>query len=376
MRQKGEHLAATRRSVLVRSCAALLSLAPSSLALLAGVRPSVSKESSMLLDAQATSPRWSPPSVIPPEDVLDIAIQPLRQQVQLKAQLAVSDAVKETSDIMALSRQMMQAGDAQYARHVAALPLAESRLHWLAWALEPQTDTGLAFLMMRLDAAQRRMFVTAVREAGIPAHESAATMAGLLPAGAVDSSAIALGLRARLEAIATDAGGRTNLKRAIASHLDNDPDARAFIAQARTQLDDETRVYVLFRSMIPHFDGRTDIPTRLAALNALPVPCRVVWLIHTYRSELFNGGVEQVFSNSSGILAPEMAAALRLLALDAHADVMERGLALFPSPYPRDARAWPAGVQEKLYSLGDDLKGEEIDGVLAGYARREGILPA
>jgi hypothetical protein len=343
------------------------------------MRPLSSEANTMstLLDPpNATS--WTPPTVIPAEEVLDLTIQQLRQQEQMKAQLDVANAVPDTDDIIALSRRMMLAGDRRYCEHIAALPKVESRLHWLAWTLEARVDAGLAYLLLRIDAPMRNQLLAALEQAGVVGHAaSVREMLPLLPAEATDYSAIPEERRKALESIAVKAGGPAAGRKAIQDHLESDADAHAYIAAARQALDDETRVYFLFRSMIDHFDRNRTIAGQLAALNALPIPHRVVWLVHVYRSELHNGGIEQNFSNSGGVFAPETAAALRLLGLGAHAAVMEQGLALFPKPYPRDrtSPAWPADISDKLYPLGDDLNGEEIDAILAGYARREGVLP-
>jgi hypothetical protein len=321
---------------------------------------------------------WTPPNVIPSDEVLDLTIQQLRQQVQLKAQLDVSDAVQETSDIISLSRRMMLAGDRRYCDHVAALPKAESRLHWLAWTLEARVDAGLAYLLLRIDTPMRERLLAALAEAGVVGRAAAVReMLPLLPAEATDYSAIPEERRKTLESVAVKAGGPAAGRQAIRDHLESDADAQAFIATARQALDDETRVYFLFRSMIDHFDRDRTVAGQLAALNTLPIPHRVVWLVHVYRSELHNGGIEQNFSNSGGVFAPETAAALRLLGLDAHGAVMEQGIALFPKPFPRDRNspAWPADISDKLYPLGDHLNGEDVDPALAAYARREGVLP-
>jgi hypothetical protein len=333
---------------------------------------------STLMDPRGSVPPWIPPALIPAVDVLDLRMQPLRSEISAEAQVALAGQVKETDDILALSARMMRAGDETYARHVMGLPPVERRLHWLAWTLEPMTDSGLVYLVFRLGPAERRALHEALVEAGMEASSAAVgAMLPLLPAKPAQHADLPEALRKRMEALVTSRGGRGNLMREIDAYLDRDAEAKAFIDRVRGSIDDQTRVYFLFRTMIDHFGNDTQPAKQLARLNALPIPHRVIWLVHVYRSELHNGGIEQNFSNSGGALAPETAAALQLLGLDAHAAVMERGIALFPKPYPRDRNSprWPADISDKLYPLGEGLNGDDIDPALAAYARREGALP-
>jgi hypothetical protein len=333
---------------------------------------------STLLDPRTATPTWPPPSVIPSVDVLDLAMEAARGNRQAKAQLDVAENVRETSDILALSARMMQAGDDDYAAHLGRLPKIEGRLHWLAWTLQPLNDSALAYFVERQSPAGRKALLAALREAQVAGYATA--VAEMLPAlsrRAVVRNGLPAPQRKRHEEIVAAHGGRARLTREIGLHLDGDPEAKAFIDRARSAIDDPTRVYFLFRAMIDHFGNDRGARVQLARLNALPIPHRVIWLLHVYRSELHNGGIEQNFTNSGGALAPETAAALRLLGLDAHAAVMEQGIALFPKPYPRDRDSpeWPADISDKLYPLGDGLNGEEVDPALAAYARREGVLP-
>jgi hypothetical protein len=333
---------------------------------------------STLLDSQIAQPHWTPPASIPSVDVLDLLMQPVRSEVQVKAQVETTSKIKETTEIMALSARMMRAGDESYAIFIEQQPSLKRRLHWLAWTLEPLTDGALAYLVSRLAPAERRALLGALTEAGVTGAAAAvAAMLALLPGKPAQHSDMSADLRNRIEALTMSNGGRPRLRQEIDAYLESDPAAKAVIDRTRQALDAQTRVYFLFRSMIDHFGDARDAKGQLSKLNALPVPCRVVWLVHVYRSELHNGGIEQNFSNSGGALAPETAAALRLVQLDAHAAVMERGIALFPKPFPRDRSApeWPSDISDKLYGLGDGLKAEEVDPALAAYALRAGILP-
>jgi hypothetical protein len=57
---------------------------------------------------------------------------------------------------------------------------------------------------------------------------------------------------------------------------------------------------------------------------------------HWCHSEVTNGGFLQFFNNSTGVLAPEAAKAFRALGLEDCASVIEKAMAYFGKPYPRE----------------------------------------
>jgi Domain of unknown function (DUF4375) len=67
-----------------------------------------------------------------------------------------------------------------------------------------------------------------------------------------------------------------------------------------------------------------------------PEPSRVLFSAHWCQSEVCNGGFEQFFYNSTGILAPEAAEAFRKIGMPQIAVLIEQAMSLFGSNYPRD----------------------------------------
>jgi hypothetical protein len=57
---------------------------------------------------------------------------------------------------------------------------------------------------------------------------------------------------------------------------------------------------------------------------------------HWLCSEVHNGGFDQFFSNSTGVLAPEALEGFRTLGLDDAVLAVTRAMSVFGDPYPRD----------------------------------------
>lgn len=79
--------------------------------------------------------------------------------------------------------------------------------------------------------------------------------------------------------------------------------------------------------------------TFLAKYQAAPEVSRVLFAAHWCQSEVCNGGFGQFFYNSTGVLAPEAAAAFRAVGMRRTADVVERAIKVFKGPYPRERMA-------------------------------------
>ena len=85
----------------------------------------------------------------------------------------------------------------------------------------------------------------------------------------------------------------------------------------------------------------------LAQFNAAPEVSRTLFAAHWCESEICNGGFDQFFSNSTGVLAPEGVQAFRAIGMPATAAVIERAMAAFGPRYPRD-RAERQGALEAI----------------------------
>lgn len=119
-------------------------------------------------------------------------------------------------------------------------------------------------------------------------------------------------------------------------------------------------------------------------LRAWPRPYQVLCLLDQFNEEMLNGSVHQFFYNSTGALAPEVAVALREVGLPKHAAAVERGIAMFRPPYPRDTNRRRAdyfihdgttAFDEALEALTGDVDDGAIPTAMLALAKREGILP-
>lgn len=74
----------------------------------------------------------------------------------------------------------------------------------------------------------------------------------------------------------------------------------------------------------------------LGQYNSSPEASRILFAAHWCQSEINNGGFEQFFSNSTGVLAPEGVQAFRAIGMPQTAALIEQAMATFGSNYPRD----------------------------------------
>ena len=319
---------------------------------------------------------------IPSELVLDLHFSPLRERQQhavLHAGVRDAPSLRDTQAVVHHASGAMQAAAAGYACFVEALPRLEARLHWLAFALLPQLPDSVVVHVARMKPEARQCLLMALSQAGIDDYALALSrIMPLLPDHATDLAQLSDAQHDRIIEIVAETVDLGLYPTKLRAYLEQDTEARGFIDQTRRAMDDGQRLQALWRVLWPHFrEHRDDAAFQLSALQALPQPYRVVWLVETHRFELSSGSFSRVFSNPDAIFAPETADALRLLKLDAHATALERGLALFPTPYPRnpDFTIWPEGLSPALSALGGALDPHEITPALLKYARRKRILP-
>jgi hypothetical protein len=113
--------------------------------------------------------------------------------------------------------------------------------------------------------------------------------------------------------------------------------------------DDNSVVYLLlaamqsFNSIWPVSDTPSDDisiydgpEVFLADLDKVSHAHQVIFAAYWFQAEVLNGGLQQFFSNSTGVLAPEAALACRTLGLPQLARKCEEAMAWFGHPYPRD----------------------------------------
>jgi hypothetical protein len=76
--------------------------------------------------------------------------------------------------------------------------------------------------------------------------------------------------------------------------------------------------------------------TFLRDIAAIAEPKRHLVVAFWCDWEVVNGGFQQLFWNSTGVVVPEAPAAYRALGLDLAAGLFDAALFHFPQPYPRD----------------------------------------
>jgi hypothetical protein len=90
---------------------------------------------------------------------------------------------------------------------------------------------------------------------------------------------------------------------------------------------------------------------------ASPEPSRVLFSAHWCQSEVCNGGFDQFFSNSTGVLAPEAAEAFRKIGMPQIAVLIEQAMSLFGSNYPRDRSERDLALYVIYMAAADDEDG-------------------
>ena len=102
-----------------------------------------------------------------------------------------------------------------------------------------------------------------------------------------------------------------------------------------------------------------DLPTDdraayLRYLDRMPVSARVLLTTHWVYSEVCNGGLHQLFTNSTGVVVPEAIAGFRSMALPELAAIVTEAARFFGEPFPRDQ----AGRIEALERYDDTDSGD------------------
>ncbi len=186
-----------------------------------------------------------------------------------------------------------------------------------------------------------------------------------------------------LMALAKEFGSRQEMVQLLETTIRQDPELSALVAAARSTLGEDDRLNFIAGSIserVMTWDSPTAIQRQLAEL---PEPHRAVVLIWMFEAEMLNGGVHQYFYNSTGATAPDLVWALRHVGLDKHASAVQRGIEMFPQPYPRDttqrrerhfSRSWSA-FDDKLEQLTAEVDDGSMHGAMLKIARDADILP-
>jgi len=91
----------------------------------------------------------------------------------------------------------------------------------------------------------------------------------------------------------------------------------------------------------------------LQQYTASPEASRVLFAAHWCQSEINNGGFEQFFSNSTGVLAPEGVQAFRALGMPETAELIDKAMQVFGPTYPRE-RSEREDALDKVWDDFDD----------------------
>jgi Domain of unknown function (DUF4375) len=184
----------------------------------------------------------------------------------------------------------------------------------------------------------------------------------------------------KLLALSAEFGSRSDYERAVEDYVRNNPKILRWAQDERPKVDDRLRLMWLVLQLYKMVDDPDSAGSK-QKLAALPKPCQELVYLDTSWGEIFNGGVEQFFSNTSGDVAPEVVRTLREVGLVKEADVIQRGIDLFPSPYPADrerrstvlAKDKGRAIDQQLYKL--EVDSVAIRRAMIDLAKREGLLP-
>jgi hypothetical protein len=84
---------------------------------------------------------------------------------------------------------------------------------------------------------------------------------------------------------------------------------------------------------------------------AVPRPAGLLYAAHFCQSEVCNGGFDQFFSNSTGVLAPEAVEGFKAIGQDFVAEILQEACSLFGEPFPRERSL----RQSKLEAIDSEL---------------------
>jgi hypothetical protein len=125
-------------------------------------------------------------------------------------------------------------------------------------------------------------------------------------------------------------------------------------------------------------------PDEATTVATWPKAYRQLFLLNLFEGEVLNGGLHQFFFNSTGDFAPQIALTLREVGMTNYAEAVEKGMAMFPQPYPVDLGArrryfspnatkttdWDRGLD----ALTPDVEDSAINAAMLAIAKREGLL--
>jgi Domain of unknown function (DUF4375) len=162
-----------------------------------------------------------------------------------------------------------------------------------------------------------------------------------------------------------------------------DPALAAAYEARRLGVDDETRVNHLIGRLVTECLADWWTPAEAdAAFAGMGQAQAEILLLHMFLAESFNGSTHQYFFNSSGTMAPQLADLLERIGLRDHAAGVRAGMAMFPTPYPRDTDArrnvmagFTEAEDEALYALTVWADDGMILEAMAELVEAAGLMP-
>ncbi|MGL4311844.1 MAG: DMP19 family protein [Paracoccaceae bacterium] len=162
-----------------------------------------------------------------------------------------------------------------------------------------------------------------------------------------------------------------------------DPAYLARLETLRAEAADDQRLSYLMRLIWSCVQREWWTPSEAdIALADLPRVQRDLLLADYLMAEVFNGGVHQYFTNSSGTLAPETADVLERMDLHEHGRALRQAMALYGADYPRDTDArrammqdWNEARDEALNAPTAIMDDGQVLNAMIAHARKNGLLP-
>ncbi len=91
------------------------------------------------------------------------------------------------------------------------------------------------------------------------------------------------------------------------------------------------------------------------------LPQRLIWAVLWTSAEICNGGLDQYFSNSTGMIWPEAIEGFEAIGRRDLAEIMSAAVACFPSPPARDRKTRCEALDALAEDALDDLTGRYYD---------------
>jgi hypothetical protein len=141
----------------------------------------------------------------------------------------------------------------------------------------------------------------------------------------------------RMLEIAQSFGDREAFGKVMVAFIESKPALWQRIEGQRARLGETARLRYLNQALLDRLQmwGKPDVEAA-PALAALPLEQRTLAALSVFNAEFENGGVHQFFYNSSGVIAPEVHAALLEIGLERQAAIFKKGLDMLPGTYIRD----------------------------------------